>query len=292
MTATVIAILVEKGLLNWQTKVTDVFPQLKKTINPAYRSLTLRQLLTMRGGVPANINYDEIQLAANNNLIKARQIAMEKVLVSPPEAHPGDFHYSNMSYVIAAHMAEKVTNQSWEVLMQQSLFDPLKMSSAGFGPPQGAQPVGHYENGKPIPSNIYGDNPAMIGPAGTVHLTIFDWAKFIELHLLGAEGNPHLLKLKSFQMLQDPISTQPPAYAMGWMVEDLAWAKGKTLIHAGSNGYWYAKVWVAPNKKAAILIAINQGGEKANAAANAAGLALLQNYFKLRDVKMINNPSR
>jgi CubicO group peptidase (beta-lactamase class C family) len=38
MTATLAAILVEKGLLKWDSKVIDIFPDLADKINPAYRS--------------------------------------------------------------------------------------------------------------------------------------------------------------------------------------------------------------------------------------------------------------
>jgi len=29
------------------------------------------------------------------------------------------------------------------------------------------------------------DNPPIVGPAGTVHATLGDWAKYVQLHLKG-----------------------------------------------------------------------------------------------------------
>lgn len=297
MTATLIALLIQKKLLHWNTKVIDIFPDLKEKIDPAFKDLTLEKLLTHRGGVISDIDYDQIQLTAKNDLVKARQLAMEQALTSPPAVTPGTFHYSNMDYVIAGHMAEKVTGQSWESLMEHYLFSPLNMTSAGFGPPSQAdsleQPVGHHENGQPLAPNEYGDNPAMIGPAGTVHLSIFDWIKYIRFHLQGAEGKQQtILKLNMFKKLQAPITNPPPPYAMGWIVDKMPWANGNVLVHAGSNELWYAKVWIAPKRDIAILIIINQGGKQASAASNATASILMQHYLHLPKAEAIDNSAK
>ena len=75
------------------------------------------------------------------------------LLAKPPLTKPGTVYaYSNAGYVFAGLMAEEVTGQPWEELMQQRLFDPLKMKSAGFGPTGQSnseridQPWGHREN--------------------------------------------------------------------------------------------------------------------------------------------------
>lgn len=296
MTATLAAILVEKGLLNWNSKVIDLFPELSNKINPAYRSLTLEQLLTHRGGLPANIDFLKIQNASSNDLVKARQLAMEQILSESPATSPGTFLYSNSGYVIAGHMEEKAAGRPWEDLMKEHLFIPLKISSAGFGAPGTSQtidqPRGHDEKGNAVVPGPAADNPAIMGPAGTVHLSIIDWAKFINLHLKAAEGNACFLKTSSFQKLQQPIENPQPPYAMGWIVENLDWAKGKVLIHAGSNQLWYAKVWIAPNRDLAILVALNSNGEEAAKAANDVGLALLKMQLQLPHLKAIDNSTK
>lgn len=39
------------------------------------------------------------------------------------------FNYNNLVYVLAAHMAEKRTQKSWEQLIHEELFKPLNMES-------------------------------------------------------------------------------------------------------------------------------------------------------------------
>ena len=52
MTATVAATLIEEGRLHWDTKIAEVFPELRDKMDSRYRAVTLEQLLTHRGGVP------------------------------------------------------------------------------------------------------------------------------------------------------------------------------------------------------------------------------------------------
>ena len=294
MTATLLALLVDKGLLKWNTKVLEIFPELKGKINPKYDNLNLEQLLSHRGGVVSeDIDYEKIQKLAGGDLVKERQMAMEQALVQPPKVAQGEYLYSNSGYIIAGHMAEKVTGSTWEDLIYNQLLLPLKMESAGFGPPGNKasdQPIGHDETGRSIENDIFADNPPMIGPAGRIHMAILDWAKFIMLHLRGARGNSCLLTQSSFEKLQSPISNPPPPYAMGWMVAESEWAAGKVLSHAGSNGFWFAKVWIAPNRDLAILVACNKGGKEALAACDKAGLILMQTQLHLTHVSSIDPP--
>lgn len=293
MTATLAAILVEKGLISWNSKVTDVFPELSEKINPAYRLLTLEQLLTHRGGLSANFDYVKIEAGCKNDMMQGRHYAIKQILSEPPATIPGNYLYSNNGYVIAGHMEEKVAGKPWEQLIQDELFTPLKMFSVGIGPPGSRmlidQPRGHNENGEPLLPGPDADNSLLMSPSGTLHMSLTDWAKFINLHLKAAQGCPVLLKLNSFQKLQTPIDNPPPAYAMGWIVEHQDWAKGKVLTHSGSNQLWYAKVWMAPSQDLAILVALNSNGDKAAKAANEAGLALLKMELHQPDIKAIDN---
>ena len=84
---------------------------------------------------------------------------------------------------IAGAMLEKLTGTPWETLMTNRLFRPLRMSSAGFGPPgtlgQVDEPWGHIRTfGRNRPDQD--DNPPAIGPAGTVHCSLDDLARYYD----------------------------------------------------------------------------------------------------------------
>ena len=105
--------------------------------------------------------------------------------------------------------------------MRKRLFQPLGMSTAGFGamgtPGKVDQPWQHTEvDGKwtPVAPGPLSDNPPAIGPGGTVHMSLGDWAKYAIAHLQGARGESRLLKRETWRKLHTPLP--PGDYAFGW----------------------------------------------------------------------------
>lgn len=276
MTATMIGSLVDEGKLGWSTTIAEAFPDTAKKVHPGFRKVTLWELLTHRAGLPANGPWR--LLGKSRSTTDQRRVLMAGMLQSAPQTKPGTkFAYSNVGYALAGLMAEQVTGQSWETLMRQRLFEPLDMASAGFGPPgtkgKVDQPWGHESKGKTFEPRQE-DNAPALGPAGTVHCTMADWARFASLHLRAAQGKPRLLKEETFRKLQTP----PPGsdYAGGWLVVERPWAGGHALSHSGSNTMWYATIWVAPERDFALLTATNAGGDAASQACDEAIEALVK----------------
>src|SRR5205823_3429619 len=54
MTATLSAMLIEKGRLHWDTTIGSVFSELTGQMSKEYESVTIHQLLHHRGGVPGS----------------------------------------------------------------------------------------------------------------------------------------------------------------------------------------------------------------------------------------------
>jgi CubicO group peptidase (beta-lactamase class C family) len=268
MTATLCAILVEKGRLKWTTTIEEEFPKLKDKLHPDYHEVTLDHLLNHRSGLPDDKVPDAVlqpKIRALKGPIKEQRLALIRlVLQEKPKAPPGTkFQYSNNGYTIAAAMCEEASGESWEDLMRECLFRPLGMTTAGFGPPGTAgavdEPCGHAVkgNGKVVPTPLDADNPAVIGPAGAVHCSVQDWARYAVLHLGGA---PSLLREGTLRHLHTPPFGDD--YAYGWQLVPQPWAGGKSLYHRGSNNYWFAVIWLAPARGNAYLAATNRGDEE------------------------------
>lgn len=283
MTAMLCGILVDEGKLKWDQTLGETFPKLKNSMHAQYQAVTLEQLLTHRGGAPGNLTKDELwgKLWAHKGTpTSARRLLLQGVTSKSPEAPPGEkFIYSNAGFSMAGHMAEEVTGKSWEALMRAKIFRPLGMTTAGFGAPgrraKNDQPRGHKADGSPVEPGPGADNPVAIGPAGIVHLSIGDWAKFVAANLPSAKTK--LVKPETLNKLHTP-APGVPKYAMGWIIADgQPWAGGPALTHAGSNTMWYAVAWLAPAKDFAVLVACNQANDKA---CNDAVLALIADHFQ------------
>jgi hypothetical protein len=118
------------------------------------------------------------------------------------------------------------------------------------------------------------DNLPVMGPAGRVHCSIQDWAKFIQDQLRGDRGQTALLKPDTYKKLHTPHFGGD--YALGWISVERGWGGGKVLNHAGDNTMNFANVWVAPLRDFAILVCVNQSGNSAFAATDEAVAALLK----------------
>jgi len=277
MTATLIARLIEQGKLKWDTTLADVFSGSSFKIHPDLKDVTVLHLLSHRSGLPANLKLTDY-LGADAGRESVRAVKLE--LAKPPQSAPGSkYEYSNLGYIIAGGIVQKVTGKPWQENMVKQVFVPLEMTSAGFGgtgtPGKVDQPWSHTADGKPVAENGPKiDNPPVMNPAGRVHCTIQDWSKYVADFLRGLNGKPALLAGTAYTKLSTPPFGGE--YALGWIVAQRDWAGGMVLRHNGSNTMNYATVWIAPRRDFAILACTNQGGDTAQAACDAAVTALIE----------------
>jgi CubicO group peptidase (beta-lactamase class C family) len=282
MTATLIAFNVEKRKMQWDMTILDALPDLQKSMHPAFRNVTLTQLLNHRAGLSGQADaklWDEAW-SSRAAPMDQRYEFVKGTLAKEPKFEPGTkYEYSNQGYAVAGVMLEKIVGQPWETLMRDEVFKPLLMTSSGFGIPgtlgDTDQPWGHkWKNGKLEP--VQQDNPTAIAPGGAVHCSIWDFARFAIFHLNGARGEGRLLKPETFTKLHTPPTGQD--YAMGWNRLDRNWAEGYTLSHAGSNTLNYAVVWIAPKIKFAAVAATNIGGDSGDQACDETVQALIKRF--------------
>ncbi len=304
MTATIIAMLVQQGKLSWTSTMGEIFPEMRPEMLPRYRDVTLLELLSMHAGLPSNIvnvgyppgTTAEYWLGLTEPLMQQRYEYTKDFLCQPDsptvEALPvpgTTFLYSNVDYVIAGAIAERITGKSWEDLMTNMLFKPLGITDAGFS----FSMATGYEINQPWQHNYYSGQeisippdytpdltgiPPVMYPAGGVHLSIPDWAKFITMQLEGENGGSTLLTPESFKMLH----TAPfnDGYALGWGVEnDPLWTNGVILTHGGSDLVDLAEVWMSIKDNFAVLVTTNIDSESAQMATEDINDTLITKFF-------------
>ena len=290
MTATLVEMLVEQGKLAWSATLAEVFPDLADAMRPEYRKVALHEVLAHRAGLPGaadswpkGMSFLDVHRLPGLPRDQRREY-LRRILAQEPAATPGEtFLYSNAGYALLGAAAEKAADTPWETLMRDRVFKPLGMTSAGFGsmgtPGRIDQPWQHRaENGRAVPvePGPLSDNPASIGPGGTVHCSVGDWAKFVAAHLAGARGRPTPLPVKDWSPLHTPAFGGD--YAGGWTATDRPWGGGRVYTHAGSNTMNYAVVWMAPLRNFAVVVATNQGGDAAPKACDEVAAAMVRTY--------------
>jgi CubicO group peptidase (beta-lactamase class C family) len=262
MTTALIARLVERDVLSWSATLEQMLPDLAAQMQPAYRSVTLVELLSHRAGLPENLRdlaYVDRFFSDSRALPEQRLDLATHALGEAPEKTPGsEFVYSNSGFVIAAVIAERATQQSFETLIQQEVFAPLGMRHAGFGPTTGAQPRGH-RGGAPVidAPHITGEGvPLAYAPAGNLHMSLQDWALFCIDQLAGSHGHGKLLSLASYQLMQRAQPNSPAG--LDWGVQaSIAGRQGPVWVHGGSDGNWLAWVALFPATDNGVLVVAN-----------------------------------
>jgi D-alanyl-D-alanine carboxypeptidase len=258
MTATLVARLVAEELMSWDMRIADI---VSEDINPDYADVSLSELMQHRGGLPANLPDDLWDaLTESGDPEKQRQFAVARMLERPQSSPTGSFAYSNAGYLVVAALIEQLANESWENLLEKRIFVPLQMASCGLGAPP--EPWGHRLNEthatlEPLAPGSTSDNPPALAPAGNVHCSLEDWAKFVGLHLRALRGQPNLLSSRGFTAMHAPPAGQD--YAMGFSVVERDWAKGRALTNTGSGSSFYSSVWIAPQINRAYLVTTNRG---------------------------------
>jgi CubicO group peptidase (beta-lactamase class C family) len=260
-TAALAGILVEEGIIDWDDTLEKRLPQICDAIDPSFHRVKLQELLTHRGAIP-----DPMPVWRNGGggTIENRLEIVRDGLKKPAgDSRRGEFRYSNAGYLVAAAMMESATGEPWEEMIRKRIFEPLEMTSAGFGSPAKgddfSQPWGHLKQGDRIVPT-WMDNPASMGPAGTIHCNLEDWARFIVSQMPGRDDGPRLLDdatLEHLHTAPGPIEEGSlSGYACGWMVR-----RGDDgvveLAHEGSNTAWLATVVMFPETGTAILVGTN-----------------------------------
>lgn len=286
MTGTLAAMLVKDGKIKWSSTVEEVFPDLK--IHEGYKGATLLQLCSNTGGVPGDVPrelWGKLVERREKPEAGERRDLVRALLKEAPAYPPGSGNvYSNGGFTIAGAMLEKVGGKSYQELLETRLFKPLGITSAGFGAAGNSrkvdQPWGHVEKAGLLLSAMEpgpdADNPPAITPAGRVHLSVLDFAKYVNFHLGTMEGKA-LLEAKDLEFLHTVV---PPAkdYAVGWVVTRRPWASGTALMHNGTNTMNHAVMWLAPGRKFAVVVMCNIDNPKAcdDVASNLIGRFLKQ----------------
>ncbi len=260
MTATMIATIVEDGLLSWNSSILSVFPEMQGHIPSKFGTVTLTQLLTHRGGIAPFTELEHfLSVPEFSGTITEQRVSFSEWVIDQSDSSKiGKYEYSNAGYVIAASMAEKVTGQSWETLMTNRLFHPLEITDFYFDWPAENgrdEPWGHtYENNRFIPFNPDSalQFPVIFNPAGNLSLNLENYMKFVKAHIDGVEGLCPLLSKETFKLLhRAPAGT----YAFGWETGIHSGNGQPYLIHDGSDGTFYSIVIILPNwKKAGVVL--------------------------------------
>lgn len=140
ITCTAIMQLIEKGLFDLDTPVSNILPEYKnlnvktkKGLIPAKNPMTIRHLLSMQSGLNYDLDAPSIRkvVEETNNEATTRQV-IAALANEPLEFEPGTHFLYSLSHDVLGAVVEVVSGQKFGEYLHEHIFKPLGMKNTGF----------------------------------------------------------------------------------------------------------------------------------------------------------------
>ncbi|MCO5223056.1 MAG: beta-lactamase family protein [Thermomicrobiales bacterium] len=256
-TTTLVLHLVDEGMLDLDAPVIDYVPDLGLSDPCARRNLTLRHLLTHRGGFYGD-RFDD-HGDGDDALAKAVRAFHDL----PQYAAPGElWAYSNAGFDLAGRAVENVLDMTFEQAVRERIFLPLGMTRSTFFASEAIRhsvAVGHLEGGEQgirvaAPFQI----PRRANPAGGIISNVAEVLRFARLHIGDGEfDGVRILKPETARMMRQ-LHTEADftrRWGLGWSLREINGVRA--VEHVGSTNGFMGRLCVIPERDFALTILTN-----------------------------------
>lgn len=280
-TGVTMAKLVSQHKVKWDDKVITHLPHFKLHDPWVTKEITIRDLLSHRSGLPTH-SGDILQVLGYNR----EQVLDRLQYVKPTTSFRSHWDYQNSMFAAAGELAGKVSDKTWDKVIAEQIFIPLKMNSSSarmddFYKAKNKITTYRLVNNKPEKNLL--DLDDTFAPSGGVNTTISDMMNWMIMELNeGKYNNQVIIDKASLAETQSPqvVMSKNPEYkdkflfyGFGVVVEYDD--EGNTYIqHAGALDGIRSYFAFIPDKKIGIVVL-------ANAFPNAVPEAIAHTFFDL-----------
>jgi CubicO group peptidase (beta-lactamase class C family) len=270
LTALLIADAIGAGQLRFTTTLGALSPVWKKS---PWADCTIDDVLRHKAGLPENATWWALAGSGKDITAQRRDVLNTKWLSSGKVSSVGKFAYSNVGYVVLGSVIDTVYGMPYEDVVQLRIARPNLLQSTGFGNPPSVS--GHSKAQHGYLSTTL-DNPPVMNSAGRLHMSMGDWLQTAILHTDSRSFLPQDVR----KQLQ--FGSVDGGYAGGWIVTKRSWAAGPALTHAGSNTFWFAVMWIAPNTGRAFAAVANAAGAEVSNSLDRVIATMIRNSVPVR----------
>lgn len=264
-TTTAAAILIDQGLLEWDTPVRRHLPAFR---GEHKREVTVRHLLSHTSGLPSGLwLYGSAD---------SREEAIAQVLRQPLLRPPGEaVLYSDLGMIILAELIEQVAEMPIDELLAMHVFAPLGMSNTTYLPPirlrdEIVPTALRTERSYPLQGVVHDGNAfrlgGVAGHAG-IFSTALDVAVFSQMMLNGGAYGP--VRILEEETARELTRRQPGAdeRALGWDTPADRSSAGRFFSSEsfGHTGYTGTSIWIDPTRHLFVVLLTNRTYPEASA---------------------------
>ncbi len=256
-TSMLIMQLVEQGKLKLDVPISTYLPDYPKK-NGAV--ITLHHLLTHSSGIPNITAFPGFDKNISRNSYSPVQL-VNLFADSTLQFKPGEkFSYSNSGYMLLGYIIEKVTGKTYEQILQENIFTPLKMSNTGYDHHETLlrnRANGYQKNGWHYVNADFVDMSVPYA-AGSLYSTVED----LSLWDQALYGN-QLLRKENMELLFTNHVFPNDDYAYGWGIGKMQLGntaeKIGTIGHEGGINGFNTVIIRIPSDKSFMVLLNNTG---------------------------------
>ena len=261
-TATMAAILYERGLLELEAPIVGTLPEFLadacEELDPRRRDVTFRMLLAHSSGLPA---YEKLFLKAHT-----RDELLFAAFTMPLTADPGArAEYSDIGFITFGASLERIAQEPLGMFCQREIFGPLAMTNTTFNPPQEARvkipPTADDRTFRHriIQGEVQDENASVLGGvAGHAGLfsTAEDLARFAQAMIESPILRPETVALFTRRESSPAGTTR----TLGWDTPSTPSQSGKYFgpRSFGHLGYTGTSLWIDPDRQLSITLLTNR----------------------------------
>ncbi len=259
-TATAIAILADEGKIALDDPVRTYLPDFALADPVASATLTTRDLLTHRSGLPRHDLFWYQAPFSRDELYRRLRF------LEPGGPARTRWRYNSLMFVVAGRIVERVAGTSWESFVQTRILTPLNMRRTLLSAEAMAADSDHaspyaIRAGRVTRISMLKHLRA-IAPAGAVQTSVRDLARWLTFH---ATRSPALVGDAMWRELHRPQAEMPapdqpevqhPYYALGWIHESY---RGHPLIfHDGAIDGYIVHLGFLPETGQGLILLMNR----------------------------------
>lgn len=260
-TALACSILAAKGKLDLDAPLTKYLPEVKFAPPLDASKVTLRQLLSHTSRLRNDAVSFRTAFTGEHNP------KMLLSLLNESTAGPEGFRYTNLGYIVASMVLERVTGKPWQKALDDIVFTPLGMTrTTAYMSEAQTWPIAipHEVNRRnEVVVLDYRKNDSMMHAAGGIVTTPRDLARWLTANMLReGRGVPRAAFDEVLKEQAVNVSERGPFkshhYGFGWWIGDF---RGEpAYFHQGGFEGWQSIYSFLPQKKVAVGILTNASG--------------------------------